>query len=81
MLVDKMSFGQRPQHSSRGDRGIFQSFFFGKQHNEFIPAVPTYRVRTAYAVYQAFSHRFKKLVASGVPERIVDVLETVQIQE
>ena len=44
VLVDEMSFGHRPKHSSRGDRRIFRAFLFGKQHNEFIPALPAYRV-------------------------------------
>ena len=54
---------------------------FGKQHDEFIAALPADRVRGAHAIHQPLGDGLKKLVADRMSQRIVDVLETVQIQK
>ena len=81
VLVDGMSLRHGLQHSSGRDGGIFRLFHFGKQHDEFIAALPADRVRAAHAIHQAFGDGLKQFVADGMSQGIVDVFEAIQIQK
>ena len=81
MAIDGVGLGNRVQHSSRGNRGVFRLRNLREQHNEFIPAQPAYRIRAAKALLQSPGDGLKKLVPNWMPQRIVHVLEPVQIQK
>ena len=81
VLVDEMRPRHRLQHSSRRDGRVFRAINFQKQNDEFVAALPADGIRAAYAFHQTRSDRLQELVAGRMPERIVDVLEAVQIQE
>ena len=49
-----------------------------KQDHKFISALAADGVGTAHACQQSFGNGLKKLVAGSMPQRIVDVLETIQ---
>jgi hypothetical protein len=52
-----------------------------QDHGEFVARVTRDGVRRAHAAAQAFGHRHQHRVADGMAERIVDVLEAIQIDE
>ena len=52
-----------------------------QDHREFVARVTRNRIRRAHAGAQAFGHRHQHLIADGMAERIVDVLEAVEIDE
>ena len=52
----------------------------GKQNGELVAADPSYFVGRPHHRFQPVAGGFQKLVADGVTERIVDGLETVEVQ-
>jgi hypothetical protein len=44
MLTDEMDRGNRLQHCYRRGGRVYRMFYFGNQHDEFIVAMPAYRV-------------------------------------
>ena len=60
---------------------VFRPCDFGKQDDEFIAALAADGVGTAHAGQQAFRNGLKKQVADGMSQRIVDVLEMIQIEK
>ena len=81
VLTDRISSRHGLQHSSRRDGGVFGSIHFGKQHHELITALAAHRVGQAYALDEPIGDGLKKLVADRMPQRIVDMLEAIEIQE
>ena len=81
MVVDGVGFGHGLKHAPRRDGGVLRSFNFGKQHHEFIAALPAYGVRTAYTFHQPLGDGLQKLVPDGMAQRVVDVLEAIQVQK
>ena len=53
----------------------------GEQQQKFIAALATDGVRLTPTGNQAFCDGLQQLVAHGVPQRIVDVFEAVQVHE
>jgi hypothetical protein len=51
----------------------------GKQHHKFIAALTAHGVGAAHRGSQAIRDGLKKLVADGVPERVVNLFEVIQI--
>jgi hypothetical protein len=47
---------------------------------EFIAAEARHHVSVAHAVFQPLAHRAQQLVARRVAERVVDVLEMIEVQ-
>ena len=65
-----------------GDAGRGRgAFHFGQHHHEFIAAETGHDVAFAYAVAQALRHVLEQCIAYCMPERVVDGLEAIQIQE
>ena len=52
-----------------------------RQHDELIAAQTRHRVARAHALLDALSHLLEQRVACFVPERVVDDLETVEVDE
>jgi len=75
LAVDGMNLAQRLQNSSCGYGGVLGAVYVLQQYGELIAAVPADRIRVAYACQQAFCDRLKKLVASRVSQRVVDLFE------
>jgi hypothetical protein len=53
----------------------------GKQYDELVSALTADGIGAAYASNQTGRDGLKKSVADGMTERIVDVLESVQVQK
>ena len=53
---------------------------FGQQHHEFVASLAADGIGEADARLQALGDRLQQLVADRMPERIVDVLEVVEVQ-
>jgi hypothetical protein len=53
---------------------------FGEQHDELVTALPADRIRGARTAQQAGRDGLEQLVAERVPERIVDVLEAIEVE-
>jgi hypothetical protein len=81
MPADKVRRLEHLQNLLGADGRILRLCDFGKQHDEFIAAVPRERIRTAHAQHQAFAHRFEQPLAHHMSKGVVDVLEVVQIHE
>ena len=76
-----MRLGDR-RHDLFGDQpGVFRLIDFRQQDQELVAAVAADRIRLAHAGRQAARHRAQHLVADGVAERVVDVLEPIAIEE
>ena len=54
---------------------------FGQQHDELVAALPADGVGARTHSHQAFGDGLQQLVADRMAERIVDVLEAIQIEE
>ena len=81
VVVDGVGFGHGLKHSPRRNGGILRAFHFGKQHHEFIAALPAYGVRGAYTFHQPLGDGLQKLVAGGMAQGVVDVFEAIQVQK
>src|ERR1700691_2395952 len=71
----------RLDDSLRGDCGFLGTLDFGKQHYELISALPAYGIRAAEAIPEARGDGLEQPVADRMSERIVDVLESVEIEK
>jgi hypothetical protein len=81
VLVDPMHLPYCLQQSSCQVSRIFRALGFRKQHDEFVAPLPTDSVRTANAIYEAICDRLKKFVADRMPQRVVYLLEPLEVQE
>ena len=69
------------EHLLRRQRHVFCLLNIGKHQHEFIPSPAADGVRLAHAPHQALRHRLQQLVAGQMPQRIVDLLELIQVHE
>ena len=51
------------------------------EHHEFVAAEPRHEILGPQHLAQPFGHRAQQLVAAGMAERVVDLLELVEIDE
>ena len=79
MPGDAMRRIEREDDLLRAERRIVRMHDVREQYEELVAALPAYRVGAAYAGLQALRHRFQQLIADGVAQRIVDVLESIEI--
>ena len=80
MFLDQMGVRHGLEQSFRGDGDILGVGDFREQHDEFVAALPADRIRTAYTAFQAAGDRLQELVADRVAERIIDVLEAIEVE-
>jgi hypothetical protein len=76
-----MRLGDGVEHPPGADRGVFRALHLGKHDDELVPALAADRVRRAHALDQPLRDRLQELVAGGMAEGVVDVLEPVQVEE
>lgn len=64
----------------RGDRlGILASLHLMQDHRELVSGQSGHGIRCADDPAETLGHRLQKLIPSGVPQRVVDCLEAVEI--
>ena len=81
VFANRMWHRQRSQYLVGGQGSVFHMLVRRYQDYEFVATLPAHRIGTAHAVRQAPRNRLQQLVAGRMSERIVDVLEIVQIQK
>src|ERR1700716_1045651 len=81
MAFNGMRRTQQLKNFSRAFSGVFGTGDLRKKNHEFIAALAADGVRAAHAGLQPFCNGLKKLIADGMPERIVDVFEAIQIHK
>jgi hypothetical protein len=69
------------KYADSHDGGVLGSLEIGKQYDEFIPSLAADRIRAAYGTHKTFGNGLKKSVADGMTERIVNVLESIQVEK
>ncbi len=80
MATDEMGLGHGLDQLFGGEDSVLRIFDFGQQHHEFVAPLAADGIREADARLQALGDRLQQLVADRMPERIVDVLEVVEVQ-
>ncbi len=80
-MVGKMRLGDGLNHAAGGDGGVFGMCEFGDQDNELVATLPADGVGTADAIDKPRGDGLQQLVADGMSERVVDVLEAVEIEK
>ena len=78
---DEVRLGDRRHNLLRDQPGVLGLIDFRQEDQELVAAVTADGVRLADARHQALRDRAQDLVADGVTERIVDVLETIAVEE
>src|SRR6478735_9408672 len=81
MVFDGMGFSQGFKDPSARNFGIFRMFHILKQEDELVASRPAHRVRGSYASDQLVCNGLQKLVAGGMTQGVIDVLESIQIQK
>jgi len=81
MSVNGVGRVERKKYFSCAGGRVFRMADLRKQDYKFISALAADSVGIANAGQQSLGNGLKKLVADGVSQRIVDVLETIQIQK
>ncbi len=72
---------QRPEHALRGSLGLDRRGRVLEQHRELVAAHARSEVVLAQRRAQALGDRHEQRIAGGVPERVVDALEIVEVEE
>ena len=80
VACDRIRFAERLQQLGGKDGRFGRLADPGREHGEFIAAEPRDGVGFADIRAQAFADRDEELISDRVPERVVDVLEMVEIQ-
>ncbi len=81
VLIDEMRRAQRCEYFFGADGGVLCVRHFRKQDHEFVAALPADGVRGTHAGDQPLRYRLQQPVTDGVAQRIIDVLETIHVQE
>ena len=81
VLADLVRLVQRHQDLLGADARVFGVHHLGQQDHEFIAALPAHRVGVAHAGEQALGGALQQFVPDRVAQRVVDVLEVIQIEE
>jgi hypothetical protein len=72
---------ERVDHAPRHERGLRVAAYPAEEHGELVAAEARDRVGAARGVEQAPRHQRQQVVAGGVAQRVVDVLEVVEVDE
>jgi len=80
MPGNKLRDGECGAQLFSNQRRILGLLDFGEQDYELVAPLATHRVRIPDICQQTFGDRLQDLIADGMPERVVDVLESIQIQ-
>jgi len=75
-----MGLSDGGKYSTSRDGGIFRAFHFRKKDDEFVPSHSTNGVRCSATVNKPAGNGLEEPVANEVPQRVIDVLETIQVK-
>lgn len=81
MCAERQRRLKRAQNLVRHMARLAPVFEIGKQDDELVAGMPADAVRFAHAGGQPGGHGFKQVVARGVSERVVDRLESVEVEK
>ena len=79
--ADLRRHGQRVDDLPRDRGGVARLRHLGEEDDELVAAVAAHRVRFAHRVLEAARRQLQHLVADRVTERIVDLLEVVEVEK
>ncbi len=79
--LNRHRLDERGEDLARDGRDLFRLGHFLHQHHELVPAQARHHVARAHGLREASAHFLQQLVAGLVAERVVDVLEAVEIYE
>ena len=80
-LADLERRGDLVLNADRGARGVARVGDTFDEHGELVAAEACHRVRGAHGSRQPFADRHQQLVAGRVAERVVHVLEVIDVEE
>ena len=80
MAVERHRLGQRRHDALGQDRDVGGAADVGHQHGELVAAEPRHRVELAHAGAQPLGAGLEQPVARRVAERVVDLLEAVEVE-
>jgi hypothetical protein len=81
VAMDGIRRRQLFQDSAGHSAGEFHILDVLEKDHKLIAALPADRILSTHTTQQPPGHGLKKIVAGGVPERVVDPLKAIQIQE
>ena len=81
MIVDLVALAQAIDDAPGQTGRVVGGMDVLLEHHEFVAAEPRHEVLGPQHLAQAVGHRAKQLVAAGVTERVVDLLELIEIDE
>ena len=76
----QIGFAERVHHALGKRAGTLRLFDADLHDGEFVAAEARHRVALAHAGRQALGHRHQQSIADGMAERVVDVLEVVEVE-
>ena len=80
-LMDEMDLCDISQQSFHRGRGFLRVLQSLEHHDKFVASESAHRVRGAQAVHKPLCDGLQNLISEMVPPRVVDMLETVQIEK
>ena len=81
MIVDLVALAQAIDDAPREAGGVIGGMDVLLEHDELVAAEPRHEILGPQHFAQAIGDRAQQLVAAGVTERVVDLLELVEIDE
>ena len=81
VMVDQIAIAEPVDDPARQDRGVLVRADVLLEHHEFVAAEPGDEILRPQHVAQPVGDRAQQPVAAGMAERIVDLLELVEIDE
>jgi hypothetical protein len=81
MIVDLVALAQAIDDAPGETGGVVGGMDVLLEHHELVAAEPRHEVLGPQHLAQPFGHRAQQLVAAGMAERVVDLLELVEVDE
>ena len=81
MIVDLVALAQAIDDAARQAGGVLVRLDVLLEHHEFVAAEPRHEILRPQHFAQAVGDRAQQLVAAGMTQRVVDLLELVEIDE
>ena len=81
MIVDLVALAQVIDDSPGENGGILVRFDVLLEHHEFVAAEPRHEILRPQHVAQPVGDRAQQLVAAGMAQRVVDLLELIEVDE
>ena len=81
MIVDLVALAQMVDDAPGETGGVLVRFDVLLEHHEFVAAEPRHEILRAQHFAQPVGDRAQQLVAAGMAERVVDLLELIEVDE